>query len=219
MTFASRLDYGAAVLLNDWKLEPDHERLEAVNSVWAKLVTSGTVLTSEERIAVISAARSAWAGGARPNPSDVLADVAYWLATDAGGITLEFVNEVEARGLDRLKYLEAVGVVSILSNIDYYARGLGAPLPELPEPDGSSPTGAVAPDAKMTDSWVPMAGPTFAPGMLDALPAEGEALREIHEPMYLPMPEIGNGAYSDGLIRPQIEYVAARSSFLNECFY
>ena len=207
------------MLLNDWKLQPDSERLAAVNSVWAKLVTSGTVLTAEERISVISSARSAWAGGVKPDPADILADVAYWLATDAGGITAAFVDEVEARGLDRLKYLEAVGVVSVLSNIDFYARGLGAPLLELPAPDGSSPTGAIAADAKMTDSWVPMAGPTYAPGMLDALPAEGETLREIHEPMYLPMPEIGNGAYVDGLSRPQIEYVAARSSFLNECFY
>ncbi len=59
----------------------------------------------------------------------------------------------------------------------------------------------------------------FAPGVLDALPAEGEALRDLHEPMYMEMEQMGDNKYTDELSRAQIEYIAARASYLNECFY
>jgi hypothetical protein len=67
--------------------------------------------------------------------------------------------------------------------------------------------------------WVPTIGQTFAPHVVDALPAEGEAVRDIHEPMYMQMSDMGDNAYSDELTRAQIEYLAARTSYLNECFY
>ncbi|MBT8240567.1 MAG: hypothetical protein KJN63_05010, partial [Acidimicrobiia bacterium] len=58
-----------------------------------------------------------------------------------------------------------------------------------------------------------------APHVLDALPTEGTAFRDLHEPMYMPMAEIDHWGYADVLNRPQIEFIAARSSYLNECFY
>jgi len=33
------------------------------------------------------------------------------------------------------------------------------------------------------------------------------------------MSDMGDNAYSDELTRAQIEYLAARTSYLNECFY
>ncbi len=145
--------------------------------------------------------------------------VAHWVAVDAGGLTGNHVELWEAAHLERIRYLEVVGVVARLSNVDFYMRGIGAELPPSPDVPHGEPTGHVHPEAKITNGWVPALANLRAPHVLDALPSEGEAFRDIHEPMYMPMAEIGNWGYSDLLTRPQIEYVAARASYLNECFY
>jgi hypothetical protein len=215
-------------------LSPPIGRNEAIARAWANLTTSGPTLNSAERLAVIASARRAWAtatgtgtgstdgtgnGVDRRGHGSPLEETAYWVARDAGGLTGEVVDGLEQRGLDRYRYLEAVGVVARLASLDFYARGVGAPLLEAPFDDGSSPTGEVHPDAAITDGWVPATGPLFAPASLDALPAEGLALRDVHEAMYMPMAEMGDPAFVDVLTRAQIEFIAARTSFLNECFY
>lgn len=206
-------------MLTDSVLSPHPTRADAVARAWTQLTTSGPTLNSAERLDVIAVARQAWDGTTGPAQPTVLAEAAYWLAKDAGGLRSEIVDDFERRGLDRSRYLEAVGVVSRLANVDFYTRGIGGPLLDLPEPDGSAPTGEAHPDAVITDGWVPATGPLFAPASLDALPAEGEALRDLHEPMYMPMAEMGDPGFVDVLTRAQIEFVAARTSFLNECFY
>ena len=148
-----------------------------------------------------------------------MGEAAHWLAVDAEGMRPDIVADFEARGLDRLRYLEIVGIVGRLSNVDFYVRGIGASELALPEPDDAEPSGEIDPAAALTNMWVPTIGQTFAPHVLDALPAEGEALRDMHEPMYVLMTNIGDGAYADDLTKAQIEYLAARTSYLNECFY
>ncbi|NOX30427.1 MAG: hypothetical protein GXP35_10335 [Actinobacteria bacterium] len=207
-------------LLSDAVVAPQANRLAAVEQAWQNLTTAGPILTTRQRHEIIAVARSAWAGAGAPNSTIGLAgEAAYWVASDPGGITKETVGGFEARGLSRLAYLEVVGVVARLANVDFYSRGLGASLPLLPPIDALLPTGRVNGAATITDSWVPMLSPALAPFVLDALPAEGEALRDIHEAMYIPMESLGDGTYEDELTRPQIEYVAARTSYLNECFY
>ncbi|MDH3679251.1 MAG: hypothetical protein OEV40_04795 [Acidimicrobiia bacterium] len=206
-------------MLTDPVLSPHPSRADATARAWAQLTTAGPTLNSAERLNVIATARRAWDGTSETAHGTVLEEAAYWLAKDAGGLRQEIVDEFERRGLDRFRYLETVGVVARLANVDFYTRGLGGPLLALPDPDGTSPTGEVHPDAAITDGWVPATGPLFAPASLDALPAEGEALRDLHEPMYMPMAEMGDPGFVDVLTRAQIEFVAARTSFLNECFY
>ncbi|MEM7324731.1 MAG: hypothetical protein AAF531_16705 [Actinomycetota bacterium] len=202
----------------DSKLKPSPSRLVAIQNAWRNLTSAGPSLTAAERVAVIEIARAAWAGGPHPI-DDPLQEAAHWLAADAGGLTGEVVEEFESRGLDRFRYLEVVGVVARLANVDFYMRGIGGALPVAIAADDNPPTGDRAPEAELTDGWVPALGPLMAPFSLDALPAEGDALRAIHEPMYIDMTEIGNGGYADELTKAQIEYIAARTSYLNECFY
>ena len=219
---------------NERALSPPSNRGEAMARAWANLTTAGPTLNAGERLAVIATARRAWAsapgaghsaGGhiGREHSGDghgsPLEDAAFWLAKDAGGLTREVVDQLEQRGLDRYRYLETVGVVARLASLDFYARGVGAALLPAPPDDGSSPSGEVHPDAAITNGWVPATGPLFAPASLDALPAEGLALRDVHEAMYMPMAEMGDPAFVDVLTRAQIEFIAARTSFLNECFY
>lgn len=209
------------LLLDDADLLPHPTRRDAIVRAWDQLVGPGPTLTADERRAVIGWARAAWAGADGPDPDGgPAAEAAHWLAADAGGITAEVVDDLEARGLERRRYLEIVGVVGRLANIDFYARGLGASLPAVPgEPHPSSePTGRVAADPTRR-GFVPSVGPLRAPFVLDALPGEGEELRALHEPMYLPMTAIADYTFGDVLTRPQMEYLASRASYLNECFY
>lgn len=207
-------------MLSDAIIAPDPARLAAVEEAWMSLTGTGPMLTARQRHRIIGAALAAWEGQAGPDVElGPAGEAAHWMAVDAGGISAGVVADLEARGLDRFTYLEIVGVVAQISNIDFYATGLGAARPSLPHPDPSAPTGNVAADARIADMWVPQAGSVRAPMVLDALPGEGRAFRAIHEPMYMPFREIGNGAYADVLSRPQLKYVAARASYLNECFH
>lgn len=207
-------------MLNDAVLSPNGDRLAAIERAWANLTGPGTVLTATERHQVIQDARAGWAGSTAPDPASGPArEAAHWLAVDAEGLRAEVIADFEARGLDRLRYLEIVGIVSRLANIDYYAKALGASLQALPEPSAAPPTGSLHPDAAITNMWVPTVGQSYAPLVLDALPAEGEALRDLHEPMYVDLSAISDGSYADELTKAQIEFVAARTSYLNECFY
>ncbi|MEM9131851.1 MAG: hypothetical protein AAF962_09190 [Actinomycetota bacterium] len=209
------------VILDDADLLPHPTRRDAVVRAWTQLVGPGPVLSADERRAVIGWARAAWAGATAPDEQGgPAAEAAHWLAADAGGITAEVVDDLEARGLDRLRYLEIVGIVGRLANIDFYARGLGASLPAVPDEAHPSPepTGQVAPERERR-GFVPSIAALRAPFVLDALPGEGEELRAMHEPMYLPMTAIGDFTFGDVLTRPQIEYLASRASYLNECFY
>jgi hypothetical protein len=201
-------------------LQPSPQRAGAIERAWANLETSGPTLDSAQRISVIAGARRAWAGAEAPDTTDdVIGEASFWLAVDAEGITQDLIADFERRGLSRFSYLEIVGVIARLSNVDWYLRGIGASVPTLPQPDASMPTGRIAADAGITDSWVPMLGNASAPHTLDALPDEGDALRDLHEPMYVDMRSIEDWTLSDELSRVQIEFLAARTSFLNECFY
>jgi len=51
------------------------------------------------------------------------------------------------------------------------------------------------------------------------VPAEMEAQRDIHGPLYLSYEQMGLANFQRGLHRSQMELVAATTSALNECFY
>lgn len=196
------------------------ERRDSIARAWINLVGPGALLTAVDRHQVIRDARAAWAGATAPNPAHgLMGEAAHWLAVDAEGLTSEIVADFEVRGLDRLRYLEIVGLVARLSNVDFYVRGIGASPLTLPEPSLAPPSGRLHPDAVLTNMWVPTVGQSFAPHVVDALPDEGEAVRDIHEPMYVPMSSVGDAHHHDVLSKSQIEYLAARTSYLNECFY
>lgn len=207
-------------MLEDAALAPDADRRAVIGRAWSYLTGPGPFLTAAERHQVIRDARAAWAGASGPNPeSGVAGEAAHWLAVDAEGLRPQLIDDFEARGLDRLRYLEIVGIVGQLSCVDFYVRGLGARELALPEPSLEPPTGKVDPAAELTNMWVPTVGQTFAPHVLDALPDEGEALRDLSDQLYVTMEVIGDGTYADSLTKAQIEYLAARASYLNECFY
>lgn len=207
-------------MLDDAQIAPDPNRRQAIERAWRNLTGPGPLLNAAERHQVIRDARAGWAGAEAPNPAGgVAGEAAHWLAVDAEGLTADVVADFESRGLDRLRYLEIVGIVGRLSNVDFYVRAVGASELALPEPAPDPPTQNLHADAANTNMWVPTVGQTFAPHVVDALPDEGAAVRDIHEPMYVEMTSAGDAHHADVMSKAQIEYVAARTSYLNECFY
>ncbi len=59
-------------------------------------------------------------------------------------------------------------------------------------------------------------GPVTA---LDAVPPEATAQAALHGALYLSYAEMADLAVVRGLTRAQLELVAARVSYLNDCFY
>ena len=114
-----------------------------------------------------------------------------------------------------------MSVVSRLAAIDVTAFGLG--FDERPTPRsalGGEASRERPTDAVVSNGWVPTVGPAWAPASLSAVPDEVDAMFDVHGMLYLSMEQMSdNEIVRNGVHRAQIELAAARTSWLNECFY
>lgn len=123
-------------------------------------------------------------------------------------------------GLDVFAYVEIVGIVSQVMALDVAAFGLGRSQEPLPVGEPGEPTRESPEGAEITNAWVPTVGPAWAPEALSAVTAERDAIVMLHGPLYMTMHQMGDmQIVRNGMTRPQIELVAARTSMLNDCFY
>lgn len=203
-------------------IEVDPEIDAAHDREWARLAAPGTWLTGSERVAV---ARTARGGGAGGDISAAAADAALRIHDHPAMITEQWIEGLEVDGLSRLAYVEILGIVSRLRALDTFAFGLGrAPRP-LPDPIAGAPSGAIVDAASYDGGWVPTVGPAGPPNALSAVQAENDALLDVHGHLYLE-PRGGDGftmgnlsVVRDGINRSQMEFIAARTSLLNDCFF
>jgi hypothetical protein len=149
-----------------------------------------------------------------------------------------FYNEAREGGLSDAEYVEIVGVVSRVTDLDVFARGLGVPLAPLPEPEPGEPS-RQRPEAAVQElAWVPTIpnppeGGALADELYDGHPKPyivrgmslvPDELRKhvaLEQVQYLPIGKIMIPDYKhhEDLTRSQVEIVAARVSALNECFF
>lgn len=192
-----------------------------VDREWERLAGPGTWWTGGERVAIATDARLAAAGepltGVLPAPVE---EATQRIAAMPATIRGTDVARWELEGLDNFAYIEIVGIVSRLIALDTTAFGLDRKAPPLPEPEPGDPS-RIRPDgAAITTGWAPTIGPASAPSSLTAVPAEAEAMFDVHGVLYLSLDEMFEMQIErDGLTRPQIELAAARTSALNDCFY
>jgi hypothetical protein len=168
-------------------------------------------------------------------PPDVV-DTVHRIRTDPARLSKPWFDGVIAGGLEVTRYVELVGVTTLLTGMDYFALALGsAPLalpPALPgEPSRHRPAAA-----KEGTAWVPMVAPEDATGpeadlypagamipnivrAMSLVPPEVRALQRSSDAHYLPVPQIPDPTARRTLDRAQMELVAARVSALNQCFY
>ena len=205
-----------AVLAADPEIDAAHDR------EWSRLATSGSWFTGRERVAI---ARTARGGDPGAEIGAATAAAAVRIHDEPAAITLDWIEGLEREGLSRLAYVEVLGVVARLRALDTYTFGIGHLLRPLPEPVEGEPSRSTAASATYDGGWVPTVGPAGPPNALSAVPGEHEALHDIHGDLYLTAGpgdgyDMGNmKVVRDGLGRSQMEFVAARTSLLNDCFF
>lgn len=201
---------------------------EAVDTVIDQQVTdlasAGTWLTGTQRVAVAGEARAAdGATDTPPDRRDPMLAAAHRIATAPATITEPWIDQLEANGLDRLAYVEVVGIVARLAAIDTYVWAAGRPPLELPEPVAGEPSRQLVDGARQRSAWVPIAGGARATTTVSAVAAEARARATLSAMLYLDDDLVGTAAQGGGdrggLRRAQVEVVAARVSYRNDCFY
>ena len=194
----------------------------AADREWKRLAAPGTWFTGAERVAI---ARTARGGDPGAELSEAAADAARRIHDEPATITEDWVVSLEATGLPRLAYVEVLGVVARLRTLDTFTFGVGREPRPLPDPVAGEPSRREVAEAGFDGGWVPTVGAAGPPNALSGVQAEHDALHDLHGHLYLE-PRGGDGyamgnmkVVRDGLNRSQIEFVASRTSLLNDCFF
>lgn len=240
-------DYGVFRVRED--MHAAHRRL------WEHISAPGTWWTGAQRVAIAAEARRAdecdfcAVRKAALSPAAVqgehqssgvlprnVVDVIHRVRTDPARLSRSWFDAVIAGGLTVPSYVELIGVVTMLTGVDYFARSLGiAPFP-LPEPRPGAPSQHLPASAQSGTAWVPTIAPEdacgpevdlYPPGAmipnivraLSLVPAEVRVLQTLAAAHYLPVAQIPDPTARRALDRMQMELVAARVSALNQCFY
>lgn len=230
---------------------PVREDLDAIHAKQLdQLADPGTWGTGATRLAVAQAARQAcYDAGSQEEPEDAgpksdveLSDVAREMIRKLAVSPKDFLEDTyeDARngGLSDEEYVEIVGIVSRVCNLDVFARGIGVPLRPLPPARDGQPSRARPQVATKEMAWVPtvpnlpeggaeaeeLYGENYTPYIfrsLSLVPDEFRRHVELENVQYLPMGSILVKDYQhhEGFTRSQVELIAGRVSALNECFY
>jgi len=230
---------------------PVSDPLAAVHaSQLGQLGAPGTWGTGAQRIAIAQEARQAgFDAGVLEAPTDAgersearfpqaALDFVRKLAVSPKDISKDDYDAVRRGGLGDAEYVEIVGIVSRITSVDVFARGIGVPLRPLPEAQPGQPSRDRPEAAKQELAWVPtIPNPPEGGALADELyrgkpipyiirgmslvPDEVRRHVELEEAQYLPLERIPQLDYEpdDGLTRAQIELVAGRVSAINECFF
>lgn len=200
--------------------DPDAE--EAIEAALAAIAAPGSFFTGAERLAMAAHARTVRGlAEADADLPPIVADTAARVAADAIATRPSHIEAWCDDGRDVVAYVELVSVVSQVCGIDSYRVGLGTGLDPLPDPVPGEPVPEVAEGAAKMNAWVPTVGIALAPTALSALPRENAAKAALGAAWYITDKVIHQYDVEPGreLTRPQMELVAARTSWLNECFF
>jgi hypothetical protein len=220
---------------------------------WERLAAPGTWWFGVERVAIAAEVRSARTCAlcrerkAALSPTAIrgthattaalpaaAVEAAHRIATDPGRLSRPWFEEILAAGLSDGRYVELLGIVTTVVNLDALHRALGVPPEPLPEPRGGEPSRR-RPATESAGAWVPFLAPSSpdakalfegrlqVPNVVRALSLVPDAvvqLRELSEVHYLPIDDVVDPrARGRRLTRPQMELIAGRVSALNQCFY
>ena len=212
----------------------------------------GTWWTAQERSRIVQEARSARCAAGVQEPNETSDDrwdegpelpgsareVVRQLALATLDIDRAFLEDALASGMSDGQYVEIVGIVARIVNLDVFARGIDVPTRELGAVEKGDPSRARPSAAVEEGAWLPsipcgnrggaegrgLYGDDMQPFIYRALslvPPEARRNMELGDDQYLPLQCFFDFGYSHhpGLTRPQVEVVAARTAAINECFY
>ena len=208
----------------------------------------GTWLSGEERTAIARHARVARCqAGIQEAVDDLdeenvlpaaLLEVITQIAVAPKDLERSFFETSKSADVSDVEYVETVGIVSRLVNLDVFARGLGVPMRTLRESVEGEPSLERPATAIDEGAWVPsipsdarggeVGNDLYGGGMqpfvyraLSLVPSEAERIMVGGATQYLPIDKFFDFSYSHhaALSRAQLEIVAGRVSALNQCFY
>ncbi|MCP4960269.1 MAG: hypothetical protein GY925_13505 [Actinomycetia bacterium] len=182
-------------------------------------VSPGATLSGEQRRSLAEISRASMADPDLIDRADPLESLAVRFTVAAHTLRSNDVAAAERDGIPVATYVEVLGLVARLVAVDTFCFAVGADAPVLPSAAEGGPTGVVATEATIDGGWVPTVGPAWPPSALSLIPAEDEALHDLHGVFYLSMEGMADFDADRGLHRTQMELVAARTSLLNECFF
>lgn len=214
------------------------------------IVAPGTWYSGHQRRAVaIEARKAGYAAGLLEPPRDGVEDANYPLSKTAvhvcrtiaasiHDLNKDFFDAAVAGGLSEPEFVEIVGIVSRIVDLDVFARGIGVvprplPAPEEGEPSRIRPATAIAehafvatipngPDGGEIGQALYHGQPMpYIVRALSLVPDELTAHVELEVAHYTQLDKLFDYDYQhhEGLSRPQAELVAGRVSALNDCFY
>ena len=222
---------------------------------WERLAAPGTWWTGEERLAIAAESRHAPSCGLCRRRKEALSpygvdgvhdtlgalvpamvEIVHRLTTDAGRLTNKWLAAMLNDGVSEEQYIEAVGVIAVITALDTFDRSLGLPQRGLPPARPGAPTRHRPVGARRDVAWVSTVEPErLLPGEPDPYAVHGT--KNIHRALSLVPQEVFNFFDLDvelylkdheirdftreyrALTHVQIELLAGRVSSLNGCYY
>jgi AhpD family alkylhydroperoxidase len=141
------------------------------------------------------------------------------IAREPATVDESMVRDVVGK-IGLVRYVELVGVVSMVVGIDTMTSLLGLGIEKLPEPtgDGLVKSGKVR-DLKLRKAWVPTTGPPLPRLALSAVPPVQELANQILDRLYMEADQSREVETLRGLTPVQMELVVVAVSHGNKCFY
>jgi len=222
---------------------------------WRRLASAGTWWDGEARLAIAAEARNAHACALCRRRKDALSpysetgdhaslgllsasmvEVVHRITTDAGRLTTKWLASIVGESVTEEQYVEAVGVIALITALDTFDLALGLPQRALPAPCPGTPNRRRPAGARRDLAWVHTVAPEdIAPGDPDPYGAHGT--KNIHRALSLVPQEVLNFFDLDvelylkdheirdfsreyrALTHAQMELLAGRVSALNGCYY
>jgi hypothetical protein len=241
-------------LYNDSKYEVEQSLEQIHEQQLDQLGEAGTWGTGAQRIAIAARARQVGieAGllelpeNSSIVPTENLPTIAKKIVDHLAHSPKDFgensYQEALDGGLKEEEFVEIVGIVARIADLDVFARGIDVSLRPLPKVKAGEPSRKRPKTAKQELAWVPtvpnlpeggdvakdiygvlppVAADAYIVRGLSLVPDELKKHIELEEVQYMPLKDVRDFNYQHhkGLTRPQVEVVASKVSALNECFY
>lgn len=218
--------------------------VEGYSAAWSQMAESGPFWTGNDRMAIIAEARQslkcdlclrrkqALSPNAISGRHDVLTDlpphvveVVHRIRSDPGRLTKKVLTDALAAGMTPYPYVELVGIVATSVIIDTMHQALGLEPPALMEGSTDAPIGQETPSVENGGAWLPI---STSDGEVNELgiPRSANIIRAmglVPKIVALFFSVMRQGYFIVGLPvdieRSQTEFIAARVSALNQCFY
>ena len=218
--------------------------IDAFAGVWQRMGESGPFWTGRDHMAIIQEARQSLecelcrrrlealspnaVDGVHDNVTDlapVAIDVVHRIRSDPARMSKSVFDNALANGMTESEYIELIGIVATSVVIDTLHQSLGLPVPETLPGSDAPPTGQKEPEVVEDGAWVRLAprdgelNEVGIPRQANIIRAMGlvplviqlffTVMRQAYYIANLPI----------SIQRSQAEFIAARVSALNQCFY